>query len=375
MRAKGKRENNTLYYVLIGICLFVQVCMFFVKDRPDWIEQYYSQTFYPVFSYLSILLFSWVPFSVGDLLYLGVVLITLLLLVRITMSLWKRIWKDGLKYSLQLVTMLCVLYTFFYVNWGLNYFRLPVSQSLNLDVQGTHVNDYTEVLAKYIVMANRLREQLDLEHQPRLGVKMDLEEYIRKDTVFGSFLSKSQVHAKEPVSSKLISYFTVSGYFNPFTMEAHVNQEIPNSLYPFVYVHELAHQMGVGFEDECNFIAFRMLVDHKNSWYRYAAYYAAIQSLLKPLSRDKEQMERLRNMLSEKVRADFKEEYTFWKSKQGWLNELSGMFYDQYLQHNNQREGLARYDMMAQLIVAWEKQQRHEMSQEEKEKLYAPPAR
>ncbi|WP_164110387.1 MULTISPECIES: DUF3810 domain-containing protein [Sphingobacterium] len=349
--------------------------MFFAKDRPDWIERYYSQTFYPVFSYLSILLFSWVPFSVGDLLYLGVVIIMLLLLVRITMSLWKRIWQDGLKYGLQLVTLLCVLYTFFYINWGLNYFRLPVSEYLHLDIQGTHVDDYTEVLAKYIVMANRLREQLDLEHQPRLGVKMDLEKYIRKDTVFVSFLSQAQVHAKVPLSSKLISYFTVSGYFNPFTMEAHINQEIPNSLYPFVYVHELAHQMGVGFEDECNFIAFRMLVDHENRWYRYTAYYAAIKSLLKPFSKDKVQMERLRNMLSEKVRADFKEEYAFWKSKQGWIEHLTSLFYNQYLQHNNQPEGLARYDMMAKLIVAWEKQQRHKMSKEEKEKLYAPPTR
>lgn len=374
MKVKDNHSRNVVYYVLIVSCLLIQLIFSSLKEKPEWIELYYSRGFYPVFSYLSVVLFSWVPFSVGDLFYLIAIGIILLLVVRVSLSVCRRNWQDGRKYILQLLTFFCVLYTFFYVNWGLNYYREPISKHLNLSLEETHARDYADVLGKYILMANRLREKLDMAEQPRLGVKMDLEAYIRSDTIFNPLLSKSQIKAKEPLSSKLTSYFSVSGYFNPFSMEVHVNQEIPNTLYPFVYVHEIAHQMGIGFEDECNFIAFRLLVDHKNNWYRYTAYYAAIQSLLRPLYGDKKQLERVRNLLSDKVRADFKEEYEFWKSKQGWLDKLSGLFYDQYLQYNNQPEGLARYDMMAQLIVAWEKQQRHGMSPQEKEKLYAPPS-
>lgn len=373
MRVRDRNRSNIKYYVLIGITLLFQFGLSLLKDRPDWVEQYYSQGFYPLFSYLSVILYSWVPFSVGDILYLVFILAILTLLVNIVRCFVKKKWQKGGQYGLQLLTFLCLLYTFFYINWGLNYYRLPITKHLGLNVDETHADDYREVLGKYIVMANRLRERLDVKNQLRPGVRMDLEEYIRKDTVFFPLLSKTQVRAKSPLSSSLISYFTVSGYFNPFSMEAHVNQEIPNALYPFVYVHELAHQMGIGFEDECNFIAFRILVDHENDWYRYAAYYAAIQSLLRPLYRDKEQLERVRNLLSEKVRADFKEEYAFWQSKQGWIEDVSSMFYNSYLQHNNQPEGLARYDMMAKLIVVWEKQKRHALPSEDLDRLYTPP--
>lgn len=373
MRARGNNRHNIKYYVILGGAVLFQFVLFLLKDQPEWIERYYSRGFYPLFSYLSVILFSWVPFSVGDLLYFLFVLVIVGLFIGIMRSLVKKNWQKGGRYALRLLTFLCALYTLFYVNWGLNYYRLPITKHLGLDVDETHTDDYRDVLGKYIVMANTLRDQLDVKGQSRLGVRVDLQEYIRQDTVFTPLLSKTQVHAKSPLSSALVSYFTVSGYFNPFSMEAHVNQEIPNSSYPFVYVHELAHQMGVGFEDECNFIAFRLLVDHENRWYRYAAYYAAIQSLLKPLYGNKEQLERVRNMLSEKVRADFKEEYAFWQSKYGWVEQLTNLFYNQYLQHNNQPEGLARYDMMAKLIVAWEKQKRHELSAPDLGKLYAPP--
>lgn len=260
---------------------------------------------------------------------------------------------------MRLLTFLCVLYTFFYVNWGLNYYRLPITKHLGLDVDETHANDYRDVLGKYIVMANTLRDQLDVKSQSRLGVRVDLQEYIRQDTVFAPLLSKTQVHAKSPLSSALVSYFTVSGYFNPFSMEAHVNQEIPNSSYPFVYVHELAHQMGIGFEDECNFIAYVKLHQQQDPWFAYSAYYESVSYLLRSLYLvDPVLFKRYKEQLSPKVLGDFKTDQEFWKNYTGWIADISGLFYDQYLKHNNQAEGMARYGMVTRLIIAYEKNKR-----------------
>jgi hypothetical protein len=151
---------------------------------------------------------------------------------------------------------------------------------------------------------------------------------MRQDTLFQYILSDSQIHGKTPISSTVASYFTVSGYFNPFTLEVQVNQRIPMMSYPFVTVHELAHQMGVGFEDECNFIAFRKLINHKDDWYRYSAYYEAIQYLMYPLYSNKDLFEHYRDMLSPAIRQDLVEERTFWENYRGWINRLSGLFYD-----------------------------------------------
>src|SRR5690606_22496256 len=160
--------------------------------------------------------------------------------------------------------------------------------------------------------ANDIREKIDLENQQRKGVRKDLEEWVRQDTQFYDILSRSQIHGKAPISSTAVSYFTVSGYFNPFTLEVQVNQHIPMASYPFVTVHELAHQMGIGFEDECNFIAFRKLLVHEDEWYRYSACYAAIQYLLYPLYEEIELFEQYKAMLSPQVQKDLDEERAFW---------------------------------------------------------------
>lgn len=350
-------KSNRAYFWIIGICLLIQIFILFIKNNTVWIEEYYSKGFYPIFSYLDIFLFSWVPFSVGDIFYVALVLVFLIAIFKLFKYSFRKKWSLAAGLVLKLFTLILALYTFFYVNWGLNYFRQPIAISTGLQIDSLTREDYLEVLEKYIYVANDLREQIDYTAYSKVGVKGDMEELMKRDTIFESILSKSQINIKEPISSKLISYFTVSGYFNPFTSEVQVNQEIPKPSFPFTNVHELAHQMGIGFEDDCNFIAFRELVHHKNVWYRYSAYYNAVESLLRPLYSDELLLEKYTSLLSEKVKQDYREEYAFWRSYSGWVDQISAVFYNSYLQHNNQPEGLKRYGMMARLIVAWEKQQ------------------
>lgn len=358
MRAnKGTVYPYKKYFWIIGICVIIQLLIFSVSDKASWVEQYYSRMIYPIISYLNILLFSWIPFSVGDVFYVCLIATLLYLFINLLRYCFQRNWTKSKILLLKLGTLILAAYTFFYVNWGLNYYRQPIAQSIGLDVSSITKEDYLAVLEKYILKANDLRNQLVLEERSKDGVNHDLEEFMVRDTLYDSLLSKSQIRIKQPISSKLVSYVAVSGYFNPFTSEVQVNQEIPMASYPFVNVHELAHQMGIGFEDDCNFIAFRKLVNHDNLWYQYSAYYNAIQSLLEPIYGDKELLEKYTALLSAPVKQDLKEEYAFWQSYRGWINKISSLFYNQYLIHNNQPEGLERYNMMAKLIVAWDKQQ------------------
>ena len=350
------------YFGVIACCLLIQLFIRILQSNPYWVEYYYSRGFYPKFSYLSIILFSWLPFSMGDLLYGVFVVIFLRLLFQLIKSLCQKQWSVLKRKAIQFVAFLSVVYTFFYINWGLNYYRIPLADQIGLNTETIDIDDYTQVVEKYIFTVNNLRDSLDLKQRDKKGVRKDLEHWMRTDTLFHSILSQSQIHGKSPISSTIISYFTVSGYFNPFTLEVQVNQKIPVASYPFVNIHELAHQMGIGFEDECNFIAFRKLINHKDLWYRYSAYYEAIQYLLYPLYSDKELYDRYRNMLSLKVRQDLENERAFWQQYRGVIDTLSNLFYNQYLKHNNQPEGMERYSMMAKLVVAWEKQQKNSLT-------------
>jgi len=357
MKHRASQHILRKYYLTIGFCWVIIVLLEWLKTHTSWIEQYYAQLFYPAISYLYIILFSWVPFSVGDVFYATVVAVLLYNTVLLFRDLFRKQWFHVKLYLARVLFILSAVYILFTVNWGLNYFRLPVADKFGFTASKVTRDDHLKVLDKYITIANELREEVDITNHSKNGVKGDLTEIVLQDTLLQGYLCKTQVRAKAPISSKLASYFTVSGYFNPFTLEVQVNQLIPNASFPFVTVHELTHQMGVGFEDECNFIAFLTLKDNADLWYQYSAYYSAVQYLLHPLYANKELFEQYSAKLSPKVLADFRAEREFWMSYRGWIDKASGIFYNQFLINNNQPEGLERYNMMTTLLVAWEKQQ------------------
>ncbi len=356
---KPKVRTNILrkYYLTIGFCWVIIVLLELLKTKESWVEQYYAQMFYPAISYLYIVLFSWIPFSIGDIFYATIAIVLTYNVVLVFRELFRKQWYN-LKLNLaRIIFILSTVYVIFTVNWGLNYFRQPVADKFGFSDAKITREDHLKILDKYIAIANELREKVDVNSNSKNGVKGDLTEIVLQDTLLKDYLCKTQVRAKEPISSVLASYFTVSGYFNPFTLEVQVNQLIPNASFPFVTVHELTHQMGVGFEDECNFIAFLTLKDNRDVWYKYSAYYSAVEYLLHPLYGNKELFDQYKSKLSPKVLADFKAEREFWMSYRGWIDKVSGVFYNQFLKHNNQPEGLERYNMMTTLLVAWEKQQ------------------
>lgn len=356
MKHRVKSDVNRKYYIWIILQILLLISLYYFKEDARLVEQLYSRGFYPIWSYVYVFLCSWIPFSVGDLVYVGIFLTFIYLFFNGINKLISRNILVAKRRFLQLLLLGLTLYNLFYINWGLHYFRIPLSEQLGLQTEQITEAEHEEVLFRYIKYANELRDNIDFNQKHKWGVRGDITEYLQQDTVFDRVLSKTQIHAKVPLSSNLMSYFAVSGYFNPFTMEAHINEAMPLVTYPFVTVHELAHQMGIGFEDECNFIAFIKLYQHKDIWYRYAAYYSAIESLIMPYRNDKGRMEDIRRRLSPKVLADFQEEREFWLQYRGPIDAVSAWFYNYFLQHNNQPEGLVRYSMMSKLIVAWEKQ-------------------
>ena len=330
------------------------------------VEQFYSRQFYPLFAYLPKTLFSWIPFSVGDIFYVFLVCCILWGFIQFCSSLLRRRWASAQKRLMQVLVVVMSAYIYFYISWGLNYYRIPLAQQLALNTSDTIVErDYIEILDRYMTEINQLREQLDTNVLNRNVARKELEELMRAPSEYLPMLSHTQVKAKQPLFSTAVSYFTVTGYFNPFTQEVQVNAIMPMASYPFTVVHELAHQMGIGFEDECNFIAFLMLHNHTNAWYRYAAYYETVQYLLRPLYyTDPSLYESYVAKLSEEVRRDYALERSFWQQYQGAFNRVTNFFYGSYLRHNNQPEGMARYSQMSRLVIAWEKKKMAELYHE-----------
>jgi len=354
----AKTKSNSTYYKWIGICILLIIGLQFFQSNSEWVESIYSRGIYPIYCYIPKILFGWLPFSIGDLIYACLFIGLAWILIKAIVLLFKKEFSRAVRQLLRFVAVLLTVYLFFYNAWALNYFRIPISKQLDIKVDTILLKDHLAVLDQHIQKANSIRENLDLLNQNKRAADEQVQKIMKEDSLF-SMLSKTQVKIKTPFVGPLASYFGVSGYFNPFSNEAHVNGEMPQTSYPFTVAHELSHQMGIGFEDECNFIAFVKLKDNKDPWFQYSAYYESSTYLLRTLYLvDTTLFEEYKAKLSPKVVADIKADQEYWKQYTGWISDVSGLFYNQYLKHNNQAEGMARYGMVSRLIIAWEQKNR-----------------
>lgn len=350
----ARPQSNKQYYKWIGICILLILGLQILRSNSNWVESAYSRGFYPIYVYIPRFLFGWLPFSIGDLIYALVFILLGWNLLKAIILLFKKQFSISGRQFLKFIGLLLSFYIFFYAAWALNYYRIPISKQLDIKVDTILLEDHLSVLEAHISKANALREQIDITDQEREKADQQIQELMKQDHTF-PMLTKSQVKIKTPLTGPMASYFGVSGYFNPFSNEAHINAEMPKTSYPFTVAHELSHQMGIGFEDECNFIAFVKLKDHSDPWYQYAAYYESVTYLLRTLYLvDRSKFEVFKEKLSPKVKADIKQDQDYWMRYTGWISDVSGLFYNQYLKHNNQIEGMGRYGMVSRLIIAWE---------------------
>jgi len=351
-------EKRDKIAVFTFFALFIGTLFFSVTEKnSQWIEVFYAQGFYRFYSNVSRFVFGYIPFSLGDLFYVAVVVFFLYLAAKLIGNIWKRRWKRFVRLVLSMINLLFGLYCFFYLSWGLNYYRQPISTNVHLQVDSLRLADYLMVLNDFLDSTNTLREHVNPSQweERKEFIQKELTRWVKNDTTFADFLSTDQIGVKSPINSRMVSFFGVSGYFNPFTHEAQVNKAMPATFLPFTTVHELAHQQGIGFEDEANFIAFVRLQNHPQNFYRYSAYLQTSLYMLRELQgMYPELWKDFKGRLSVKVLRDLAGERQFWSQYTGWVDDVMGLFYNQYLKHNNQQEGIARYDRMTRLVLAYE---------------------
>lgn len=341
--------------VLVGLVLSIA----WFKQSPERVEQSYSQGLFPLVGKLQQTLFGWVPFSVGDLFYAVVVIYGIRLLVRALRRVVAGYWEGAVFASLNLVNLILLLYVAFYALWGLNYFRVPLESQLGLERVQPSIADLMETAYAFVDSANALREQLD----PRMLERENTEIYseaarlVRNTAVLPTALLVHRPSAKSPLLNAFGNYMGVSGYFNPYTHEAHVNGSMPLWTRPFTACHELAHQAGIGFEDEANYLGFVLATRSDDVLFRYSAYYTTMWMMLGDVYRyDRSLYDRLLKRVSPLVRADAETHRAYWQRYTGIFNTLTEAFYGRYLEANNQPEGLERYDRMVRLVLAARRQ-------------------
>jgi hypothetical protein len=149
-----------------------------------------------------------------------------------------------------------------------------------------------------------------------------------------------------------LTYMGYSGYLNPFSGEAQVNNLMKTYKFPVVACHEEAHQIGYAAENEANFIATLSTLHNDDMYMQYAGYIFTLRYLINEVARrDEAKYEELLTQINPGILESYKEMRDFWESYQNPFENFSKMFWDNFLKANNQSRGIMSYDYMVALVV------------------------
>jgi hypothetical protein len=355
MTDKSSKKAVKVKVITIVALAFAILLLMIFSNHPQAVERYYSKGFYTFICRILHPVFDLFPFSVGDIVYISIIIYLLYALFRLIRYVFKKRWKQAGVFFLSLLIGVQSAILIFYVFWGMNYYRPPAAELLNLRDSSYTTARLKTVTAMLIDSANTTRSRVtaaDLA-QSNNAIYRSAVHSIRKlshDSV--SFRTYSP-GIKPSLLTPLLNYMSTSGYFNPFTGEAQMNYQMPVFERPVTACHEMSHQMGFGTEDEANFVGFIAGIGSNDRLLRYSAYHLAVDEFMHALRyRDTAANNELKPRISEAVRNDFKAERKYWVSYQSRAGLLSSIFYDKFLKANNQPHGMGTYNRMVMLVMA-----------------------
>ncbi|SNR33123.1 Protein of unknown function [Lutibacter agarilyticus] len=348
---KVEKTTKILTILLVMQWAFVQI----IAQYPSFVEKYYANGLYVYISNLLRFVLGWVPFSIGDFIYTFLIFYILKSIFIATkkrkINFKKTFFKTG--------AILSILFFFFHLNWGLNYFRTPLFERLNFNkttYSNTELIEFTETLITKINTVHTLITQNDT-----LVVAIPFTKNEIKQIASNSYKELEKIHPefnykntsiKSSLFSLPLTYMGFAGYISPLTNEAQVNYLIPKNNYPATSCHEIAHQLGIASEKEANFVGYLAATTSKNKYVNYSGYLMALRYCLFEIYRKQpEKFEALKQTLNKGILKDIQNSQKFWQSYQNWSEQFFKIFYDSYLKANKQQYGINGYNKVVLLLI------------------------
>ncbi len=351
----GKRKYGWIFLVVVAVG--IRAFSFF----PDAVEKYYSSGVYPGIARLLRVLLGWVPFSVGDVLYVLAGVALLYQLFSFLKKLFKKQGNRGYFFAVggRFFFWLLLVYVLFNVLWGLNYNRRGIAYQLQLKVQPYSTAELSAVLQQ---INDSLNESDTASALCRDELKTKRILFSSAEQAYKSLASRNAIFAypspsvKPSLFSYLGDYLGFTGYYNPFSGEAQVNTTVPVFVQPFTTCHEIGHQLGYAKENEANVAGYLSARSSDNPAFRYSVYfdlyyYAATELYV----RDSNLLKPLKARLHPAIRKDFRDLQQFYLKYQNPFEPYIRRLYGKYLRANQQPQGLMSYNEVIAWLIAYYK--------------------
>jgi hypothetical protein len=353
MQHAYKAEVKRLIPVLV-----VTIIVFLVGLSSSLVENVYSNHLYPYIALLLRSISRHLPFPLGDLLYLlliGFMLFHIFLIVKKAFH-RKLIRQDRVRIPVSLLRFLLILYIAFKLLWGLNYSRPPINNRLGIADEKYNNKELIALAELLIKNINQIQNERNSNPATKNKEYSIQELQSAAATSYAELAKRNDFFIyRQPVVKKVLNTWMITkigleGYYSPLSGEANLNMRIPAANLPFVTCHEIAHQLGIGREDEANLVGYICATNSHDLNFQYSGNYAVLKNVLFELRiKDPDRYATVAKKLNPGTKADYKKDRNFWMHYNSDMYLYMDVALDSFLKLNNQQKGIDSY----QDIVIW----------------------
>ncbi len=261
-KAVAKKKRG---YVGMGASLLVVFVLFFLFKQSEWLYDWYHSFYFRI--ELPILQFF--HSFLGGLMYIMLLVIVLIRLVKVC---WSKTWREGIRRLADGITSVVV---WFFILWGFHYAQPTLEPEESL----SH-NELSSLYQGLLTKTNDVRESLGdnfkrdtgLDSEMKSRVNVLLKEEAKRFTTKGRGCTFP--FAAKPYGG--LRTLGISGIYFPFTGEPLYDDSATRIRGYFTYAHEFFHSRAVTGEDECNYLAYKTLVNSGEEELMYSAYLDAL---------------------------------------------------------------------------------------------------
>lgn len=353
------REYVPLYSLIVfGTTLLSLIFHIIVLNSvgfADFFNYYLSAPTRVMMTWLTVVF----PFSVAEVfVFLSPIILGFLIFLAVKFG--KRGKRASIKYFMVLLSVPCLIFITFVWTYSSGYHTTKLEEKMGLDREAVQKQELYEA---YVIIVNELNSLVDEIEYDETGASVMPYSYAKMSgkicDAYESFTEKHDVlqtyysKVKPLMISEPMTYTHLSGIYSFMSGEANINVNYPDFIVATSSAHEMAHQRGIAREDECNFLAFAVLIESEDPFLRYSAYLDIYSNVASALAGEDSSL--LSTVSIDKRAINDLVSYSrfFDKYRDSVASEVTNNINNSYLQANGQTEGTKTYGMMTESVCAY----------------------
>ena len=184
-----------------------------------------------------------------------------------------------------------------------------------------------------------------------LNEKM-LDAYDKFCEKYGAYNNMSSKF-KPVILSEPWTYTHISGMYSFITGEANINVNYPDFIMVTTVAHEMAHQRGIGKEDEADFASFLVCSESDDPYIRYCGYVEMYRMVVGKLyGANRDYWTEVKRGEDERITAELSAFSSFFdKYRENVAAKVSDTVNNAFIQSHNQPAGVKSYGLVTDLVV------------------------